>query len=48
MYSYGKEDCYNASKIHKEIISLPLHPFLTDNDIIHISKTIKKVVKKWS
>ena len=46
MYSYGKEDCWNASKIHKEIISLPLHPFLTDDDVIHISKIIRKIVKK--
>ena len=47
MYSYGKEECPNASKLHKEIISLPLHPFLTDDEVIHISKIVKKAVKKW-
>jgi len=47
LYSFGKDNCPNASKLHKEIISLPLHPFLTNDEVVYISKIVKKAVKKW-
>lgn len=46
LYSYGKGMCPNAHKISKELISLPLHMFLTDNDIKHVIKIVKKAVKR--
>tara|TARA_R110001592_G_scaffold33332_3_gene115676 strand:+ start:82 stop:1245 length:1164 start_codon:yes stop_codon:yes gene_type:complete len=47
LYSYAKSTCPNAHKISKEIISLPLHMFLTDNDLKRIIETIKKEIKRW-
>jgi len=48
MYSYAKGTCPNAYKTSKEIISLPLHLFLADKDIIFISNTLKEAVNKWN
>tara|TARA_B100000963_G_scaffold359119_1_gene385493 strand:- start:146 stop:1330 length:1185 start_codon:yes stop_codon:yes gene_type:complete len=48
LYSFGKDNCPNASKLSKEIISLPLHTFLTEPEINKISEILKKSVKKWN
>ena len=46
LYSYANGTCPNAHKISKELISLPLHMFLTDKDIKHVIKIVKKAVKR--
>ena len=46
LYSYASGTCPNAHKISKELISLPLHMFLTDKDIKHVIKVVKKAVKR--
>jgi dTDP-4-amino-4,6-dideoxygalactose transaminase len=44
MYSYGQGTCPNAHKSSEEVISLPLHMFLTDEDIQKVIKVVKKAV----
>ena len=46
LYSDAHGTCPNAHKISNEIISLPIHMFLTDEEIKKIIKTIKKAVKR--
>ena len=46
LYSYASGTCPNAHKISKELIYLPLHMFLTDKDIKHVIKVVKKAVKR--
>jgi len=48
LYSYGKGKCPKSSKLNKEIISLPLHLFLTNREVEYIIKNIKKAVEKWN
>jgi dTDP-4-amino-4,6-dideoxygalactose transaminase len=45
MYSYGQGTCPNAHKLSKEVISLPLHMFLTNDDIQKVIEIVKKAVK---
>lgn len=46
MYSYAQGTCPNANKLSEEIISLPLHMFLTEEDIQKVIKTVIKAVKR--
>ena len=46
LYSDAKGTCPNAYKLSEEIISLPLHMFLTESDIAKVIKVVKKAVKK--
>ena len=46
LYSYAKGTCPNAHRLSEEIISLPLHMFLTDEDIIQVTKIVKKALKR--
>ena len=39
MYSYGRGTCPNSAKLSEEVISLPLHMFLTDEDVQKINLT---------
>ncbi|KPI56314.1 aminotransferase DegT [Clostridioides difficile] len=46
MYSYDYGKCPNANKVSKRIISLPLHMYLTKEDIKYIVEEINKFTKK--
>jgi dTDP-4-amino-4,6-dideoxygalactose transaminase len=46
MYSYGQGTCPNAAKLSEEVISLPLHMFLTNEDIQKIIEVVKKAVTR--
>jgi len=46
LYSDAKGTCPNAYKLSEEIISLPLHMFLTEDDVNKVIKVVKKAVKK--
>jgi dTDP-4-amino-4,6-dideoxygalactose transaminase len=48
MYSYGFGTCPNAYKASNELISLPLHLFLTDDEIKYIIDTINKATQIWN
>lgn len=45
MYSYGQGTCPNAHRLSKEVISLPLHMFLTNEDTQKVIEIVKKAVK---
>jgi dTDP-4-amino-4,6-dideoxygalactose transaminase len=45
MYSYGKGTCPNSAKLSEEVISLPLHIHLTEEDIQKVIEIVKKAVK---
>jgi dTDP-4-amino-4,6-dideoxygalactose transaminase len=45
MYSYGFGTCPNAHKASNELISLPLHLFLTEKDIKFIIKIVNNIIK---
>jgi len=46
MYSYAQGTCPNAHKASEEVISLPLHMFLTEEDAEKVIKTIIKATKR--
>ena len=46
MYSYGHGTCPNSAKLSEEVISLPLHMFLTDKDVQKIIEIVKKAVAR--
>ena len=46
MYSYAAGSCPNAASASQEIISLPLHLFLDDEDVFRIVDLVKKAVSK--
>ncbi len=46
MYSYAAGSCPNAAMASQEIITLPLHMFLEDIDVLRIIDTVKKAVTK--
>jgi dTDP-4-amino-4,6-dideoxygalactose transaminase len=48
MYSYGYGTCPNAHKASSELISLPLHLFLTNEEIQFIIEKINQIVKIWN
>ena len=46
MYSYAQGTCPNAHKSSEDVISLPLHMFLTNEDIKQVVKIVKKAVNR--
>jgi dTDP-4-amino-4,6-dideoxygalactose transaminase len=46
MYSYAAGSCPNAASASQEIISLPLHLFLDDEDVFRVVDLVKKAVSK--
>jgi dTDP-4-amino-4,6-dideoxygalactose transaminase len=46
MYSYGKGTCPNSHKLSEEVISLPLHMYLTTEDIQKVIDIVKKAVAR--
>jgi dTDP-4-amino-4,6-dideoxygalactose transaminase len=46
IYSYGQGTCPNAAKLSEEVISLPLHMFLTNEDIQKVIEVVKKAVTR--
>jgi dTDP-4-amino-4,6-dideoxygalactose transaminase len=46
LYSNAKGTCPNAHRLSEEVISLPLHMFLTEEDIQKVIKTVIKAVKQ--
>lgn len=48
MYSYGFGTCHNAHKISNELISLPLHLFLKDEDVKLVCDILKQAVNIWN
>jgi len=45
MYKYGYGSCPNAHKLSQQIISLPLHMGLTDEEIKYVIKNVHKAYK---
>lgn len=45
LYDYGTNNCPNAKLASKEILSLPMHMNVTENDINFIVTTLKKIVR---
>jgi dTDP-4-amino-4,6-dideoxygalactose transaminase len=48
IYSYAFKTCPNAHKASDELISLPLHLFLTNNDVEYIIKKVNEAVEIWN
>ena len=48
MYSYGYGTCPNAHKISEEIISLPLHLFLSEDDVKYVIEKVNDAVNIWN
>jgi dTDP-4-amino-4,6-dideoxygalactose transaminase len=48
IYSYGFGTCPNAYKASNELISLPLHMFLTNEDINYVIEKVKQAVSLWN
>jgi dTDP-4-amino-4,6-dideoxygalactose transaminase len=48
MYSYGFGTCPNAHKVSDELISLPLHLFLTNKEIEYVIEKVNEAVKIWN
>jgi dTDP-4-amino-4,6-dideoxygalactose transaminase len=46
MYSYARGTCPNSHVISEEVISLPLHMFLTNQEVEYIADKVKEAVKK--
>jgi dTDP-4-amino-4,6-dideoxygalactose transaminase len=47
MYKYiqhRKDDCVNAKQISETILSLPMNPYLTDDEINQVANTIMILV----
>lgn len=42
---FGKIRMPNTEKVCKEILSLPMHPFLKDDDVIHIANKVNEGLK---
>jgi dTDP-4-amino-4,6-dideoxygalactose transaminase len=47
VYSYGYGTCPNAHKASNELISLPLHLFLKDEEIKYVTAKINEAVNKF-
>lgn len=45
LYKEGYGSCPNAHKISKELITLPIHLNLTNDDIFRVTNTLKQIVK---
>jgi dTDP-4-amino-4,6-dideoxygalactose transaminase len=48
VYSYGFGTCPNTHKASNELISLPLHLFLTDKEIEYVIEKVNEAVKIWN
>ncbi len=48
VYSYGFGSCPKAHAASDELISLPLHLYLTDEDILYVIEKLKQAVKIWN
>ena len=46
LYSKARNTCPNAKKLSEEVISLPLHMFLTEKDIQKVIKIVIKATKR--
>ena len=46
LYSKARNTCPNAKKLSEEVISLPLHMFLTEEDIKKVIKIVIKATKR--
>lgn len=45
---YQKGSMPNAEKLYEEIISLPLFPAMTDEDVLDVISAVKEIVEKYS
>jgi perosamine synthetase len=45
---YQRGDCPNAEKLYEEIITLPLFPAMTENDVLDVIKAVSKVISRYS
>ena len=48
VYSYGFGSCPKAHAASDELISLPLHLYLTDEDILYVIEKLKQAIKIWN
>mgnify|MGYP003349407980 CR=1 FL=1 len=48
IYSYGFGTCPNAHKASNELISLPLHLFLTNNDVEYVIEKVIEAIEVWN
>ena len=48
IYSYGFGTCPNAHKASNELLSLPLHMFLINEDIKNVIEKVKQAVSLWN
>jgi perosamine synthetase len=45
---YQRGDCPNAEKLYEEIITLPLFPAMTENDVLDVIKAVTTVISRYS
>lgn len=45
VFAYGNGTCQNAHKVSQHLITMPLHMWLTDNDVENIIKKVNEFVK---
>jgi len=48
VYSYGFGSCPTAHAASDELISLPLHLYLTNEDILYVIEKLKQAIKIWN
>lgn len=48
IYSYGFGTCPNAQKASSELISLPLHLYLTDQEVQYVVQTVNYAINKFN
>jgi dTDP-4-amino-4,6-dideoxygalactose transaminase len=48
IYSYGFGSCPTAHAASDELISLPLHLYLTNEDVLFVIKKLKQAIKIWN
>jgi len=48
VYSYGFGSCPKAHAASDELISLPLHLYLTNEDILYVIEKLKQAIKIWN
>jgi dTDP-4-amino-4,6-dideoxygalactose transaminase len=48
LYKKSFGTCPNSHKLSKELITLPIHCNLTDEDCLHVVDILKKVIKIWN
>lgn len=45
---YQRGDCPNAEKLYEEIITLPLFPAMTENDVLDVIEAVTTVITRYS